>query len=121
MGTPAELIHVLRGNVALSDGFGVVKLLPAGFVARIVDGKGRVSTKEILMPGGSDESYVLYVKQGWETMAMCKPLDLFMQECTLGKVINQSKAIAVLEENNDRLERKIRERAAKDAAVAVEV
>ncbi len=48
------------------------------FVANWVNGKGEKGTKPFTM--GSDTMYVLYIKQGWETMACVKPFDQFEAE-----------------------------------------
>merc|ERR1712232_356670 len=51
---------------------------PHAFIAGVVDGKGNVSKKAFTM--APMIKYVLYTKQGWETMACVKPLEQFKDE-----------------------------------------
>ena len=76
------------------------------------DRRGNVTCKTIHFPLASadGEKYALYIKQGWETMAMVKPLHLFQEECELGRYMSTSAAVGTLDANNAKLEKKIAER-----------
>lgn len=54
---------------------------PLGFTATYTDGKGNTGVKCLSM--APDTMYTLYIKKGWETMAMVKTLEQFQQDCVL--------------------------------------
>ena len=83
IGTTAQLIAYLRVRPALRERLQIVKLLPTGFATRVVvPKKGPEKFKYFtLQPRGKQ---VIYMKQGYETMASCKPYDLFLVDCVMG-------------------------------------
>jgi hypothetical protein len=85
-----------------------MKILPNGFVAQIVDGKGCVSSKTVFMSMGEKaHPTVLYVKQGWETMPMTKNMELFKQDSELGPLFSTLSAFGKLQAMRTELEEKV--------------
>ena len=89
-GTSEQLQVYLRSHPEAVDKLRIAKLYPGGFVAIVSTGgnpsKGEPPKKDgfkhfDLAPG---ETYVLYTKQGYESMACVKSAEQFEKECTLG-------------------------------------
>ncbi len=128
IGRPEDVIAYLRSHPRLSNALGILKLLPSGFIGRIVDGAGLVRYKTVAMATGPHtDPVVVYVKQGWESMPMTKPLSLFSEDCVLGRGGSPSangpsrrlqSALHKLDELNTDLQSKIEKRrsAAADGA-----
>jgi len=111
VGHPGSLIAYLRAHPRLSKALGILKLMPDGFIARIVDKKGNRTSKAMyLATGPQADPCVLYVKQGWETMPMTKPVALFDEDSTLGLPTKLVDALAKLDALNDDLRVKMEER-----------
>jgi hypothetical protein len=80
VGTPHELMRYLRAHPEVCDELKIAKLYPGGFVA-IYTCPGSVSGyKNFDFQPGVPQ--VIYTKEGWETMASIKPLELFNKDCT---------------------------------------
>ena len=94
-GTSEQLQLYLQDNPAAVDRLKIAKLYPGGFVATVSTGgnpaKGEPPKKDgykefDFTPG---EVYVLYTKQGYESMACVKSAFQFEKECELGKVLHE--------------------------------
>ena len=86
VGSAEQLVDYLRVRPKLQEEFGILKMFPDGFTTRVV-AKGRPDTEKQFRMIFDGEEQVIYVKQGFETMASCKPLMLFDKDCTFGKSI----------------------------------
>ena len=100
-GTSEQLQCYLRANPAAVDKLKIAKLYPGGFVAVVSRGgnpsKGEVPKKDSfkhfdLTPG---ETYVLYTKQGYESMACVKSAFAFEKECSLGPVHREQATVSL--------------------------
>ena len=100
-GTSEQLQCYLRANPAAVDKLKIAKLYPGGFVAVVSVGgnpsKGEVPKKDSfkhfdLTPG---ETYVLYTKQGYESMACVKSAFAFEKECSLGPVHREQATVSL--------------------------
>ena len=88
VGTVASLEAFLRRHPEVVDELMIAKLYPGGFVSIIKAGK-KYSTVDFDWPVGNKGcSYVLYTKQGYESMVCIKSLEQFNSECELGTLIN---------------------------------
>jgi len=104
VGQSENIIAYLRAHPDLSFALGILKILPSGFIARIVDGNGVCSSKAFYVDSGpQSEPIILYIKQGWETMPMSKPLSLFLEDSELGKRCTLVEALAKLAPVNQTL------------------
>jgi hypothetical protein len=83
VGEVEDLITYLRVRPKLREYMGIVCMLPFGFVAGIVVKGSDKGTKQFRM-SKDDGQQCVYIKQGYETMACCKPLDLFNVDCKFG-------------------------------------
>jgi hypothetical protein len=76
------LVTMLKGCRAVQEELNINKVEDSGFVSNVVN-KKETSTKEFRLE--MDETYALYVKKGWDTMACATPLDLFLRERILNR------------------------------------
>lgn len=80
VGTVEQLVEFLRARPQIMAEMKIKKLYPDGFKATVDVPKKPPSEKLFKMaPDGRQQ--VIYVKKGYETMASCKPLDLFHKDC----------------------------------------
>jgi hypothetical protein len=77
VGSTVELLQFLQTNPDIMKAMNILELTENGFIAGVVDGKGKTNTKQFTMPMG-EHQYVLYTKLGWSTMACVTPLDQFL-------------------------------------------
>lgn len=82
VGTSEQIVAFLRVRPALLHELNIAKLHPDGFIAQVVVKNKPPSEKQFRMQTDGLRQ-VLYVKKGYETMACCKPLDLFHKDCEL--------------------------------------
>jgi len=82
VGDAATLLHYLRVRPEVAKELSIESLTSDGFVANVVDGKGKTSTKAFTM--AAEGEYCLYTKLGWETMACVTPLEQFVRDRDLG-------------------------------------
>lgn len=61
------LLEFLKMHPEDMEALGITELTEGGFITRIVDGRGKVTSKPFTFSPG--EKYALHTKQGWETMA----------------------------------------------------
>ena len=82
VGTCVELIEFLRTNSTITMGeLNISSVFDNGFVSNVVDGKGRHTTKKFTItdyPENNTTQFVIYTKQGWETMACTNSLEDFL-------------------------------------------
>ena len=83
-GQAESLETYLRAHPEAVDQLKIAKLFPGGFVATVSTPK-KQSFKHFDFTPGTE--YVLYTKQGWETMACIKTWEAFEKECELGAEI----------------------------------
>jgi len=86
VGSSEKLIEFIKSDATVRQELDLLEVgkdahgdQPLSFVCRGVDGKGNVFPKSFTM--SPNTMYVVYVKQGWETMACAKPLHQFEKEC----------------------------------------
>jgi hypothetical protein len=77
---------------ALREYMGIVCMLPFGFVTSIKrkEEANILGSKQFRMQPGQGKQCI-YIKKGWETMACCKPLDLFEKDCEVGELLLSNK------------------------------
>ena len=85
VGSKPELERFLRAEPSVCDDLNIARLFPGGFTAMWVDGKGKMGLKDFYIQPGVKQ--IVYTKQGWETMASVKPMELFDRDCVLGEDI----------------------------------
>jgi len=78
------LVDFLRSCPDVQAAMGICRVVEDGFYASIqVNGKVTPTAPKLFrLP--ADKDSVVYLKAGFEKMACAKPLDLFVEECTLG-------------------------------------
>ena len=81
VGTPAELLELLRTNPIVVSEMNIKELTETGFIAGTIDGKGKTDIKAFTMPT-EEVNYALYTKEGWDVMACVTPLDQFLKDRT---------------------------------------
>jgi len=86
VGSSEKLMEFIKSNATIRQELDLLEVgkdanadEPLSFVGRGVDGKGKEFSKAFTM--SPNTMYVVYVKQGWETMACVKPLHQFEKEC----------------------------------------
>eukprot|EP00929_Paragymnodinium_shiwhaense_P082635 TRINITY_DN43651_c0_g3_i1.p1 TRINITY_DN43651_c0_g3~~TRINITY_DN43651_c0_g3_i1.p1 ORF type:complete len:325 (-),score=72.96 TRINITY_DN43651_c0_g3_i1:353-1327(-) len=85
VGMPESLMELLHRDANVREELRILKVgedekgrNPFAFVTTVVDGKGEESYKSFEMEPRLE--YVMYVKQGWQTMGCVKPLEQFLAE-----------------------------------------
>ena len=81
IGTPAELLELLRTSPTVVSDMNIKELTETGFIAGTIDGKGETDFKAFTMPTEA-VNYALYIKEGWDVMACVTPLDQFLKDRT---------------------------------------
>merc|ERR1712107_723647 len=79
LGKTEQLLGYLNDNKEATDTIGIKEMTNNGFVATGKDGKGDKAEKTFTME--QKKEYVVYKKEGWETMGCCKLKDQFVKEC----------------------------------------
>eukprot|EP00929_Paragymnodinium_shiwhaense_P014578 TRINITY_DN12249_c0_g1_i1.p1 TRINITY_DN12249_c0_g1~~TRINITY_DN12249_c0_g1_i1.p1 ORF type:complete len:2149 (+),score=272.56 TRINITY_DN12249_c0_g1_i1:123-6569(+) len=106
-GTSEALTELLRSTPNLQEVMRVRSVglpdNPLGFLSVIETPKDKTgkNTKPFAMQ--PHEQYVLYMKQGWESMACVKPLHQFLRECTFLDVVRPPTRCEGFTEFSDRL------------------
>jgi len=92
VGPRETLLEHLRENPEILKRFNIARVLEDGFVSGTVDGKGVTGEKEFHM---DPNTYALYIKSGWHTMACVTPIEQFMdgRELHGGKVERKSRCV----------------------------
>lgn len=81
IGTCNNLIKFLKSNPIITTGeLNISSVFDNGFVSNVVDGKGKCTTKKFTISDNPKDNgqFVIYVKQGWETMASTNSLEDFL-------------------------------------------
>lgn len=82
IGTCVELIAFLKSNPIITTGeLNISSVFDNGFISNVIDGKGKCTTKKFIIsdtPEDNDKQFVIYVKQGWDTMACTNNLQDFL-------------------------------------------
>ena len=81
-GTAEALQAFLRANPSVCDELKIAKLFPGGFISTIDIGGKKNGFKHFELTAGVE--YLLYSKQGYESMACIKSRAQFVGECQLG-------------------------------------
>jgi len=74
-----ELLAYLKKDKEAMNAVGIKEMTETGFLATGEDGKGNKIEKPFTME--PNQKYVVYKKQGWETMGCCKLHEQFVKEC----------------------------------------
>ena len=70
IGTPAELLELLRTSPTVVSDMNIKELTETGFIAGTIDGKGETDFKAFTMPTEA-VNYALYIKEGLGCNGMC--------------------------------------------------
>jgi hypothetical protein len=79
LGMTEDLQTFFKANPDEMKSLSIKEMTPDGFMSSGEDGKGTKVEKPFTMLPKTE--YVVYKKQGWETMGCCKPKDQFEKEC----------------------------------------